>query len=491
MELWAHQKKALEMSRGAQAFCLFFEMGAGKTATAIHSLRERFNEEKRIKRTIILTPPMVVPQWKDEWARFSKIDPHKVVLLTGTGKKRLKIFQDHKDKGVIFVTNYETLLMKPCLDAFREWRPECVVFDESHLIKNHTSKRSRAAASLTSHRPFVLLLTGTPILNSPLDIFMQLKCAFGGFPVTPGYVIENFFAFRNRYFIDRNAGMPRDRYFPKFEIMTKERDGIDAYGEINEVLSRFSLRVLKADCMDLPGEMSQVIKVGMNTEQERVYKELKTKLVTYIQGGSCVSRLAIVKAIRLLEITSGFLPVEIDSDGSENDAVKVKFKETPKKEALRELLETLTPTSKVLVWAVWKENYEQIKEICESLKIKYVEAHGGISNVGKTEAVERFRDDSETRVFIGHPGSGGVGLNLIGDPKGGKDGCRYSIFYSRTFSLAHYLQARGRNYRGGQSQKVTHYDLVCEGTIDEYVGEKLAGKIEVGEKMLGDLAAAL
>ena len=134
-----------------------------------------------------------------------------------------------------------------------------------------------------------------------------------------------------------------------------------------------------------------------------------------------------------------------------------------------------------------RHNYAQIKEVLEKLDIKYVEVHGDITDTKKREAVKSFQEDDSVKVFLGHPGSGGIGINLVR--------ASHSIFYSRTFSLEHYLQARSRNHRAGAigegHRSITHYHLVCEDTIDELVVDKLTQKINLSDKILTELLGAL
>ncbi len=485
IEPWAHQKEAIERAREVKHFALFFEPGTGKTGTTINILREKFNGARRLLRTLIFCPPLVVPNWRDEWKKHSDIDLKNVILLQGTGSKRLKTFLANSSSGKVFITNYESLLMRDLFEAFQTWKPEALVYDESHRLKSPQSKRSKLADTLSNpilegggldpNRPLCYLLSGSPVLNSPMDLFQQFLVLDGGKAFG-----RNYFAFCARYFRDCNSGMPKDRYFPRWEPMTLLRDGVDALSEINAIVAQNGMRVEKKDCLDLPPEVSVTLKVGMTPTQTRLYLEMKKDFVTYLGDQACVATLAIVKALRLLQITAGFLGVE----GQESDPTVVSLEATPKEEALEELLEELAPHSKVIVWAVWKENYGTIKRVCERLGLGFVEVHGGVSQGGKENAVKAFTLDQSIRVFIGHPGSGGIGINLTCAP--------YSIFYSRTFSLEHFLQARARNHRGGSREagheKITHYDLVCEGTIDELVTEKLANKIDLSERLLKDLA---
>lgn len=496
-KLWDHQKQGIENARGKPGYAFFYQPGTGKTATLIRTICDRMNADKRMLRVLIFSPPMVVPQFKEEWGRFSKIDPKSIVTLQGPQTKRVGRFNlfgydavTQKARPAIFITNYEALLMKDLFEHFRHWAPEMIAWDESHFIKSPQSQRSKLADLLANppkqKRPISLLSTGTPILNSPMDIFQQFKVMLGGWPLLAyfeylgdtRFLITNFYHFRAKYFRDRNVGMAKSKYFPKWETMTLAKDGFDALGEIQSIIDKCGMVVRKEDCLDLPGELSVIRTVGLTPEQNRVYQEMKSDLISYVGGGACVATLALTKALRLLQITSGYAATTDGQEMSSKD-----FSGTQKEEVLRELLETLTPGSKVLVWAVWRQNYATIRRVCTELKIPYLEIHGEISDKEKLANVEIFKKDPQYRVLLGHPGSGGIGLNLTCAP--------YSIFYSRTFSLGQYIQARARNYRGGQNQKVTHYDIVVGNTIDSLVLEKLAQKIELGDALIGDLAKEL
>lgn len=501
IDLWNHQKEAISRSELMRCFALFFEMGTGKTRTVIEILNHRFKKCGRPLRTLIFTPPIVIKNFQDEFVKYSDISREEVVCLTGPKIKRLEKFIKFTEEDMelklnqvrfvkkpmpkIFITNYEALQMAELFEKFKAWSPEILVFDESHKLKSTTAKRSKLADELANPmagrmplaRPAVYLLSGSPILNSPLDIFQQFKVMDGGESFT-----HNYWIFRAKYFTDRNSAMPRERYFPKWEPKTIEKDGVDALAEINAIIHKNGMRVEKKDCLDLPEELSVQIKVGMTPSQTKAYREMKNDFITFISAEKTASaNLAITKALRLSQITSGFVGVDnTDPDRDFTDPI-AKFESTPKEDALRELISEITEQGhKVLVWAVWKHNYGQIRQICEELKLGYVEIHGGISETNKLKNLEKFKTDPDCRVFIGHPGSGGIGINLVHAP--------FSIFFSRTFSLEHYLQARARNHRGGQSQKVVHYDLICEDTIDELVVSALANKQAISDKMLRDFA---
>jgi SNF2 family DNA or RNA helicase len=432
----------------------------------------------------------VIPNWREEWLKFTKISGKKVIPLYGPQKKRVALMQKYTlnpdpNEAVIFITNYESLLMKDLFAELQLWKPEVVVFDESHKCKSHATARSKFAFELANPfdrkakkrlpKPRTYLLTGTPTLNSPLDLFQQFKILDGG--ATFG---QNFFMFRGRYFRDWNAHMPDGKKFPNWKVMTLEKDGVDAMGEMRNKIFAKASRVTKLECLDLPPEISTTIKVGMSPEQTRLYNEMKKDFLTFYNSKACVATLAITKALRLMQITSGY--VSAGTPGEDEGNIEYQLSDIPKRDALKQLLDECVKEQghKVIVWAVFRQNYKLIREVCEELGVKYVEAHGEISDSKKRANVESFKKDPEVRIFIGHPGSGGIGINLTVAP--------ISIFYSRTFSLEHYLQARSRNHRGGAREaghaSITHFDLVCENTVDQMAAEKLVNKEEMSENLL-------
>ena len=472
IKLWDHQAEAVERAWTLRDQALFFEMGTGKTAAAINIARVKFVKENRLLRTLVLGPPIVLENWRREFFMHSKLTDKDVTVLTGSGKKRaealcLKALENEKrNYAQVFVTNYESLLMPDLYEAITAWHPEMIIYDEAHRCKNMTSKRTKAAIKLSDRAEYRVILTGTPVTNSPMDLFGQMRILDKG--KTFG---DNYWAFRAHFFYDKNAGMPKGKHFPDWRI----RPG--AMEEISQKLKGICMRVKKSECLDLPPLVRQIIPVDLAPEQAKLYGEMKKGFIAFINDKACVAELAITKALRLQQIVSGYVKME---DGSE-----IQLKTNPRKDALKQLLEDVTPAGKVLVWAVFKENYQQIREVCEELALKYVEVHGEVPTSKRQEYVDQFNNDTETRVFIGHPGSGGIGINLVS--------ASYSIFYSRSFSLEHDLQAEARNHRGGSHihEKITRIDIVAKDTIDEHICRALAQKEVVSEKVLRDISHAI
>lgn len=477
--LWEHQRLAAEKAKDRNDFAFFFEMGAGKTLTAITTLRHVYEKNDKLLKTLIVCPPIVIENWKKEILEGSKIKEWNIVPLVGPQKTRVQTFLDNcfKIDGVIHtpiprivLVNYEGLLMIDLIKLLHKWRPEVMVYDESHKCKDHKSKRAKSAAAFSDKARYRYILSGTPVLNSAMDLFSQFLILDKG--NTFG---KNFFAFRAKYFYDRNSTMPKQKYFPDWRIKQHAEE------EINQLIMKKSMRITKAQCMDLPPLVVQDFKVELTTEQRRIYDDMKSDFIAYLGDSACVATLAITKALRLMQIASGFVNVEKRGDDGASDRKNISITDNPRAQALKELLEQITPNAKVLVWAVFKENYDTIRRVCESLELDLVEVHGEISQTQKDENVKRFNTDPKCRVFLGHPGSGGIGINLVA--------ASYSIFYSRNFSLEQDLQAEARNHRGGAEihEKITRINIIAKDTIDEVIAEALSKKINISEKVLKDM----
>jgi SNF2 family DNA or RNA helicase len=460
--LWSHQLEALRRTMFQNSFAFFFEVGTGKTATAINALRMKMNSQREFLPTIIFSPPITLLNWKRELLMHTQIPEEKILILTGSQKQRVKqISVLRRDK--IVITNYESLLMKELFEYFEKYNAKALIFDESHRLKSPTSIRSKKASELSENAQYKFLLSGSPVLNSMMDLFMQYKVLDSG--RTFG---RNFFAFRNRYFYDKNAAAPAHVTW---------RDWVakpDADKEIKEKISFSSMHVKKEECLDLPPLVKKKVYVDMAPDQKKAYGEMMKDFITVVSDRACVAELAVTKALRLQQIVSGFVTLE-EGLGVRTD---MEFTDNPRAQALSDILEDLTPHHKVIVWAVFKENYKQIREVLERLKLSYVEVHGEVSQKEKLNGVDKFNTDPTCRVFLGHPASGGIGINLVS--------ASISVFYSRNFSLENDIQAEARNYRSGSEQhkKITRIDLVTPDTIDEEVLEALSQKKQIGESVL-------
>ena len=458
--LMKHQEDAIYRATFKKDLYLAWETGTGKTCTIIQIIRDKIKEIGRIRKTIILAPKVVLSNWKSEFKKFSGICPEDIYILKGSLKDRIEFVESLGNFSAILITNYDAFQNVAFTNALSHWGPEIIVCDEAHTLKNHRSKRAQNVSRLTEKTYHNYLLSGTPILNNSLDLFMQYQVMDGG--KTFG---KNFYAYRSRYFEDSNAAWSsRPGHFPKFV----PRKG--SMEELSEKIKISTLIAKKTECLDLPELVTQDLEVEMGPEQIKAYSEMKKYFLTYINGEAVVAMQAVTKALRLQQIVSGF----VKTDTGEI----IRLANVPRMEVLKDQLEVLTPTNKVIVWACFRENYNMIREVCRDLGIKAVELHGEVKDADREEALRAFESDPDVRVLIGNQGAGGIGVNLVS--------ATYSIYYSRGFKLGDDIQSRGRNYRRGSEvhDKITHINLVTPNTIDKLISDVLASKLDIGNQIL-------
>lgn len=456
-DLWKHQQHGVLTARGNPNLALFFEVGTGKTGTMIYILREDFTQHQRVRNTLIFAPLSVCPQWAKEFERFSKIRQQDILVLTGSGKKRAQALSNRKSPCIV-VTNYEAVGIPHFYEALLAWSPEIVVCDEAHRLKDSSSKRAKAIYPLCHAASRRFLLTGTPILNDMSDIYGQFKA------LDPGIFRSSFFAFRNQFFYDKNAGAPSHVTWPDWV----PRPG--AAEQLGAVIGRHSVQAKKSECLDLPPLLRVPVQVPLSPAQAKAYESMKKFFIAEMGDKVTVAEFAMTKTLRMQQILAGYLQPE---DSEEPSLIK----ENPRLDALEELLETIGPSEKVIVWTVFKATYRMIEEVCKKLGRQYHFLTGEQSATAKQESIEAFCRGSG-QVLIANPRAGGAGINLTES--------RYSIYYTRGYSLEDYLQSEARNYRGGSDihTKITHYHIVAQGTLDEVIVDALLKKQNVAEKVL-------
>ena len=392
-----------------------------------------------------------------------------IVKLKGTGAKRKKLLEkslEDQTQGKIWITNYETMLMEDIHNVLCN-TVQFLICDESHKLKNLQASRTKAVIKVADRTKRRLILTGSPILNSPMDIFSQYRVLDKGASFG-----QNFFVFRGKYFYDRNAGMPPQSYFPDW----RPRPGIDR--ELNQIIYKKALKADKKDCLDLPPLVKVKVPVEMTPKQAKLYRELEDEFITYLGDKACVATMALTKVLRLQQITSGFIDLLKDGELIEDNLHTQQEIEHNRLTALEEIIDEIPEKEKIIIWAPFRFNIKSIEGLLSKRNIGYCKIYGGQSERERNDGIKAFRDSPDTRICVANPKAGGVGLNLIE--------ASYAIYYGRGYSLEDDLQSEARNYRGGSERhaKVTRIDLYAPQTIDEEIMEALHSKKSIAENIL-------
>jgi len=249
----------------------------------------------------------------------------------------------------------------------------------------------------------------------------------------------------------------------------------NATQEVSDLVYKKASYAEKSQCLDLPPLLKKRIFVDLTPKQVKAYREMENLFITQVGAGVATAQIALTMGLRLMQITSGFISIEVEKDNEIKKTI-TKFEDNPKADALREILEDIAPHHKVIVWACFKEDYGTIREVCEKLGLGTVELHGETKD--RKAVIDAFQNDGAVRVLIGNQGAGGIGVNLTA--------ASYAVYYSRSFSLEHDIQSEARNYRGGSEihTSITRVDIIGRMTIDEKVLEALEAKQNISDEVL-------
>jgi SNF2 family DNA or RNA helicase len=270
-------------------------------------------------------------------------------------------------------------------------------------------------------------------------------------------------------YIKKQSG---SRYTP--QIVAKGKDGKPAYknlDKLNKLIAPHMYRVLKKDCLDLPPKVYKTALFKLTPEQKAIYKKAKEECrLVFEENETPFNKL--VAMGKLAQITSGYYihplsedPVRIEGDN-------------PKLELLRDRVEEIVAQgNKVIIWARYRIEIEDICEALHELGLNVVQYHGGIKSTDRPAIIKEFEEGS-AQVFVGNQQAGGTGITLVS--------ASYVIYFSNDFSISNRLQSEDRAHRIGQEKTVTYINLAAVGTIDQIVIKSLEAKALLSDDIMGD-----
>jgi superfamily II DNA or RNA helicase len=484
-----YQQLALATTVGCEGAALFMEQGTGKTPIVVrrimHEAEQLYAREKRAYRALVCAPKNVRHNWLNELKRFAT-SPGKAVILSGSQVGRIKqlvelVNPDNTSQWTVAITSYETVMRS--WDAIKMINWDLIVADESHLIKSHHAKRTQQFMHLRDCGAQRMILTGTPMANTILDLFYQLE--FLGRGMSGFTTIK---AFREYYL---KFGR-RDPDTGKQVVL-----GWNNLPILHERLARIAVQFTKKEVMPyLPSKTYDQLTVEMTDEQREAYSRLASQLALEIEEILSTDRPVqmtitnvLTKLLRLSQVTSGYLVSDQEFDEEGNPLFKPGqrihfFPKNPKIDLLvQEILES-DSTTKFVVWTCWIPMIEKVQEALLAAGVKAVRYTGSTTEHDRQEAIRSFNEDPTVKVFVGNPSAGGVGVNLPGyvpdwegterDP--GTNAWR-TIYLASNWSMIQRSQSEDRNHGRGRCRvpiRVT--DIVVPGTIDTEIIERLQNK---------------
>ena len=342
------------------------------------------------------------------------------------------------------VTNIETLRDANVVKGINKGanKFDLIIIDEVHRCKNPTAVQSKNFLKLTSAK-YRVALTGTLLLNSPLDAYIPLKwigkehCSFSNFK----YYYCNYTGFFNNDFV-----------------------GYRNVDTLKEQLNECSLRRTK-DLLDLPEKTIITQIVEMNPIQETFYANIQAGIVDQVDKVDMSTANILSMVARLRQATE--CPSVLTTENIKSEKVSVA----------EDLVEQIVSgDEKVVVFSTFKETLNTLKE--DLKQYKPLLCTGDVPDVIINENIEKFQNDNEHMVMLCTTSKMGTGVTL--------NRATHAIFVSNPWTAADCQQCEDRIHRIGSKKPVFIHYLISNNTIDQRVDELVHDKGAISDYIIDD-----
>ncbi|MGJ3235190.1 DEAD/DEAH box helicase [Marivirga sp.] len=402
--------------------CLADDMGLGKTVQTLAMLQSE-NENGRTAANLLIMPTSLIYNWQSEAEKFTP--ELKIFVYTGTNRiKDSKQFEGYD----LILTSYGITRLD--IDILSEFLFNYIILDESQAIKNPDSHIAKAVKKLKSRRK--LVLTGTPVENSTMDLWSQMSFV--------------------------NPGLLGNKKFFKDEFVTpieKKRDEQKSQ-KLATLIKPFILRRHKSQvATELPDKIENVHYSGMTTMQEEKYEEVKNYFRDMIldeieKNGVRSSQMILLQGLTQLRQIANH-PKMTDPD-YQGDSGKME-------DVTHMLTSIISEGHKVLIFSQFVKHLSLFKDYMERSHIKYAYLDGTTKD--RQKQVKLFQENEEISVFLISLKAGGLGLNLTA--------ADYVFLLDPWWNPAIEQQAVDRAHRIGQKQQVFTYKFITKNSVEEKI----------------------
>ena len=462
-KLLSHQKEHLKFHLTHPHSANWSEMGIGKTIIAL-KLASILTNHGLINKILVICPLSVFHTWELE---IEKHTTFTYMPLLGAlfdrdrdgnripGEKLRRLLKE----ADIYLISYDSIpgrrteeydtygVMVGSLLA-KEF--DLVIADEISMVKGYGTLRTRAVTLLCDRTPYTLFLSGTPISNSPSDIFNVYRALDGG--KTFG---KNFFATRNKFF--QNVGYA----FPKWELKEEMKE------ELKRRMYSSAVRIRKDECLDLPPKIFSPRFCYLTDEQRRYYIPIVQDLIKVLEleEGKVKIRNAMSKIIKLSQITSGFLYT---------DDKTFFLDSNPKADLVMDVIKE-NPNEKIIIYCYWQEDVRILSNLLKSQGYTVGTLYGSTPMNERGKVIDDFQT-RDLQFLIANISSGGYGLTLTASST--------IIYYNLSFKVVDFLQSQDRIHRHGQAKTCLYLPLMARGTIDEYIYATIIRNTAIAESII-------
>lgn len=443
------------------------EVGLGKTIEAGLVLKE-YLLRQMVRRVLILTPPGLVEQWREELTTKFKITD----FVTNNDEAFRRMGPDAWLHYPYVIASLSTARRPEHRQMITAELYDLVIVDEAHHLKNRASVTWKLVNEL--QKRFILLLTATPVQNSLAELYNLVTV------LKPGQ-LKSPKEFQREFVVRGDPRLPKNR------------------GLLRDLLSDVMVRHSRSQInLQLPPRRAHTVKLALHTNEQQLYdaivalghRMLGDDAVTsahrfgirtlLLEAGS--SAAATRSTLRSLAAVSRLEAYHADLLALARQADGVQM--TAKADALRKLLEAQTAAGaqqgKVVIFTQFRATQEMLAAQMHTWGVDFALYHGGLTSHQKDQAIRSFAE--QTPVLLSTEAAG-EGRNL--------QFCRVLVNFDLPWNPQRIEQRVGRIHRIGQTLPVDIFNLAAQDTIEEYVLDILDRKLNMFELVIGEMEMIL
>ncbi|KAF4350534.1 hypothetical protein F8388_014995 [Cannabis sativa] len=422
------------------------EMGLGKTLQAIavaSCVRESWP-------VLILTPSSLRLHWASTIQQWLNIPSSDILVVlsqcSGSNKSGFTIVSSstkgtiHLD-GLFNIISYDVVPKLQNLLMASEFK--VVIADESHFLKNAQAKRTTASLPVIKKAQYALLLSGTPALSRPIELFKQLEALYPD-------VFKNVHEYGNRYCKGGVFGMYQ---------------GASNHEELHNLIkATLMIRRLKKDVLsELPMKRRQQVFLDLAEKDMKQVNALFRELeVLKRKIKACNSK----EEVDTLKFSEKNLINKIYTESAE-----------AKIPAVLEYLATMVEAGcKFLIFAHHQPMIDSIHQFLLKKKVDCIRIDGHTPAASRQALVTDFQEKDSVKAAVLSIRAGGVGLTLTA--------ASTVVFAELSWTPGDLIQAEDRAHRIGQASSVNVYYLLANDTVDDIIWDVVQSKLENLGQML-------
>ena len=438
--------------------CLADDMGLGKTLQTIALLNSIYvqSEKKEITSlyedqrslfslwestmpaSLVVAPKSLLFNWKNELSKFAP--ELKVYIYAGSNRIKTKEIEKIFNRYHVIITSYS--MVRNDLEYLCTYPFHYIILDESQTIKNPDSMVFQSVKKLNS--AYKLILTGTPIENSLVDLWAQFDF------INPGLLGSSSF-FKNNY------------------VQKIKEKNKYAQETLHRLIQPLFLRRTKEEVVfDLPPLLQEYVYCNLTESQQEVYEEEKNRIRNFVldnrEDFAKNSFIALQGLLRLRLIANhpALLEADSQSDSGKFDQIMLYY------ESIK------ASGHKVLVFSSFVKHLNLLSKRFEQEGWEYAKLTG--QTIDREAQIDRFNGDDNVNCFFISLKAGGVGLNLTA--------ADYVFIIDPWWNPAAEMQALSRSHRIGQKKNVIVYRFISSETIEEKIIRLQQSKMLLSETFI-------